>query len=63
MNALLASTSAISGLVVAILTVATAFGAHITPDQHTAIEGLIAALLVIVGLWFHPSVPGGATKP
>lgn len=62
MNTLLASASALSGLVVAGLTLATAFGATITPDQHTAIEGLVAAVLVILGLWFHPNVPGGAEK-
>lgn len=59
MTRLLASASVISGLVVAVLGLLVAFGVHITPDQHTAIEGVVAAILVVLGAWFHPDVPVG----
>lgn len=62
MTKLVASASVILGLVTSLLTLASAFGLHITPDQHTAIQGVIAAALTVLGLWFHPDVPVGTTE-
>lgn len=59
---IIASASAISGLVVAVLVLLVAFGVNITPDQHTAIEGLVAAIMIIVGTLLHPDIPVGVTK-
>ena len=42
-----------------LLALAVAFGAHITPDQHTALGSVSGLLLLVIGLWFHPAVPVG----
>lgn len=42
-----------------ILSIAVAFGVHLSPDQHTAIMSALGVLTTILGLWFHPSVPVG----
>lgn len=60
---ILASATLITGLVTAILTLLTAFGVTITPDQHTAIQGVVAGVLVVAGAWFHPDVPIGDAAP
>lgn len=49
----------IVGGIDAILQLGVAFGLHITPDQHTAIGTVAALALVVLGVWFHPSVPIG----
>lgn len=42
-----------------LLSVAVAFGASITPDQHTALLAVAGIFVTVLGLWFHPSVPVG----
>lgn len=48
------------GTVVAVLV---AFGVNVTPDQHTALESAAGLLLLVLGVWFHPSVPVGKSGP
>lgn len=42
-----------------ILTLLIAFGVNLSPDQHTALEGAAALLLLVLGVWFHPKIPVG----
>jgi len=44
-----------------ILGLAVAFGVHVTPDQHTAIIAVGSLLLLVAGVWLHPSIPVGNT--
>lgn len=46
----------------AVETLAVAFGVNITPDQHTAIDGAAAAVLALLGIYFHPAIPIGPTE-
>lgn len=36
-----------------------AFGAHVSPDQHTAIIAAGSLLLLVAGVWLHPDIPVG----
>lgn len=62
MSKLLAVLGILLGSAATFLGVAVAFGLHITPDQHTALLSVVGVLTAILGLWFHPDVPGGAAK-
>ncbi len=44
-----------------VLSVLVAFGVDVTPDQHTAIVAAGSLLLLVAGVWLHPSVPVGNT--
>ncbi len=44
-----------------ILSALVAFGVDITPDQHTAIIAVGSLLLLVAGVWMHPSIPVGNT--
>ncbi len=46
----------------AVFALLVAFGVHITQDQWTSISGVFALGLLVLGVWFHPSIPGGAPK-
>ena len=39
-----------------------AFGVHITQDQWTAICAVVSLILVVLGVWFHPSTQAKVTK-
>ena len=60
---LLAVLAILLGAGATILSVAVAFGVHLTPDQHTAIMSVFGVLTTILGLWLHPDVPVGSTEP
>lgn len=62
MTKLLAVLGVILGSAATFLSVAVAFGAHITPDQHTALLSVVGVLTTILGLWLHPNVPVGKTS-
>ncbi len=57
MTKLLAVIGILLGAGATILSIAVAFGVHLTPDQHTAIMAGFGVLTTILGLWLHPSVP------
>lgn len=55
MAKLFAALGILVGAAETLIQVAVAFGAHITPDQHTAIGSVAGLVLLILGLWFHPT--------
>lgn len=59
MTKLFAALGIIVGGLDAILQLGVAFGVHVTPDQHTAIGSVAGLLLLVLGVWFHPSTPVG----
>lgn len=56
---LLANLSVLTGLASAITVLLTAFGVEITDAQKEAILGVVAVLVTLAGVWFHPSTPIG----
>lgn len=62
MTKLFAALGIIVGGLDTILQLAVAFGAHVTPDQHTAIASASGLLLLVLGVWLHPSIPVGNTE-
>lgn len=61
MPKLLANTVLITGLVSALIAVLVAFGVNLNDVQIGAIMGVLGAFLALLGAYFSPSVPGGAT--
>lgn len=59
MTKLLAALGIIVGGADAVFALLVAFGVNITPDQHTALVSVGGLLLLVLGVWFHPSLPGG----
>ncbi len=45
-----------------VLSLLIAFGVNITPDQHTAVLAAGSLLLLIAGVWLHPSIPVGVKQ-
>lgn len=54
-----ANATLLIGLLDEVVTLLIAFGVHVTPDQHTAITGVLGGVLTIVGLLVSPAVPVG----
>lgn len=63
MNKLKNQPAAITGVVVAVITLAVAFGAPISEDQKAHIVGLVGAILALLGTlgYIHPTVDGPET--
>ena len=60
-NKLVAVLGVVVGGIASVLTLLTAFGVDITPDQHTAIQSVAGLVLLVVSAWFHPDIPVGPT--
>lgn len=63
MSKLLAALGIIIGGADAVFAVLTAFGVNITPDQHTALVAVAGLALLVLGVFFHPSIPVGNKAP
>lgn len=61
MSKLAANVTLVLAALGALLTLLVAFGVNISPDQHTAIDGAAAAVLALLGIYFHPATPVGPT--
>ena len=59
MTKVFAALGIIVGGLDSLLNLAVAFGVHVTPDQHTAIASVSGLLLLVLGVWLHPSIPVG----
>jgi len=59
----LASVTALIGGAAVFLSLIDAFGVNISADQSKAIEAVLGVLLIVAGVWFHPSVPVGPSDP
>lgn len=62
MSKFFANVTLVLALLGAAETLAIAFGVSISPDQHTAIDGAAAAVLALLGIYFHPAIPVGPTS-
>jgi uncharacterized membrane protein len=60
---LAANATLVVALLQAILLLLVAFGVNVTSDQKEAVIGVTTALLAIVGVYFHPSIPVGKVDP
>ena len=60
---ILATLTAIVGGIAVFYSVLTAFGVEITQDQQDAITGVAGLVLVVAGIWLHPSTTFGDDKP
>lgn len=61
MSKLAANSTLVVALVQAVIILAVEFGWDLTANQQGAIIGVTTAVLAVIGLWFHPSVPVGPT--
>ena len=59
----LATLTAVVGAVSIIYAFLAAFGVELTQNQQDAITGVLGLVLVMAGLWLHPSVPIGPSEP
>jgi hypothetical protein len=59
---ILATLTAIVGGIASVYALLTAAGVEISTALQDGITGVLGLLLVIAGLWFHPSVPVGQTS-
>ncbi len=59
MTKILAALGIIVGGLGSILSLLVAFGVDVTPDQHEALASVSGLLLLVLGVWFHPSIPVG----
>lgn len=56
MDRLVAALGVLIGGAGTIFSLLVAFGAHVTPDQWTAISSVASLALVVLAAWFHPNV-------
>ncbi len=63
MSRLAANSTLFVALVQAIIVLAVVFGWNLSDEQQAAIIGVTTAVLAVIGLYFHPSVPVGPTEP
>jgi uncharacterized membrane protein YdcZ (DUF606 family) len=54
-----ATLTALVGGAAVFLSLADAFGVNVSADQSKAIEAALGVLLIVAGIWFHPSTPVG----
>lgn len=60
---ILATATAIVGSIAVVYSFLAAFGIEISQDQQDAITGVLGLLLVVAGIWLHPSTPVGDQPP
>ncbi len=61
MSKLAANSTILIGLVTAVIAFLVAFGVDVSQDQQEAILGLVAAGILVLGIYFHPAIPVGET--
>lgn len=61
MTKALAALGIIVGGLGAILELLVAFGVNVSQPEQNAIGRVAALVLVVLGVWFHPSIPVGKT--
>lgn len=60
---ILATLTAIVGGIAVVYSVLGAFGIEVSQDQQDAVSGLLGLILIVAGIWLHPSVPVGVQTP
>jgi hypothetical protein len=58
----LATLTALIGAIGIVYALFAAFGIELTSAQQDAITGVAGLVLVVAGIWLHPSVPVGEQK-
>jgi uncharacterized membrane protein len=58
---LAANATLLIALVQAVILLAKAFGVDLTQEQTSAIGAVTTAVLGVIGIYFHPSIPIGPT--
>ena len=56
---ILATLTAVIGAISVVYSFLAAFGIELSQTQADAITGLLGLVLVVCGIWLHPSVPVG----
>lgn len=55
----LATITALIGAISVVYSLFTAFGLELSAAQQDAVTGALGLVLVVAGIWLHPSVPVG----
>lgn len=63
MSKTLATLAVLVGGLQSVLGLLAAFGVDLTKAQNEAITGVAGLALLVLGAWFHPSVPIGPSGP
>ena len=58
---ILATLTALVGAVTVLYSFLGAFGVELSQNQQDAIAGLLGLVLIVAGIWLHPSTPIGST--
>jgi hypothetical protein len=59
---ILATLTAVIGGIGVVYSVLTAFGIELTSEQQDALTGLLGLVLIVAGIWLHPSTPVGVQE-
>lgn len=58
----MAALGIIIGALSAVFELMSAFGVNVTQTQQTAIAAVAGVVLLVLGVWFHPSTPIGPSS-
>jgi hypothetical protein len=63
MSKVLAAIAIVIGGLASIFELLSAFGYDVTQGQQASISAVAGLALLVLGVWFHPSIPVGPIEP